>query len=187
MDTDDRADADALVASVEDPEGFGVVVRRWSEPLLRFFYRRTFDVETSLDLVAETLAVAFERRHRYVRTDAPAGAWLFGIARRLLGRYRRRHAVSLRAVRRLGITVPAVDDVSLERIEELVDADRFRSALQAALDQLSTREREAIRLRVLDDRPYAQVAMALGCSEGAARVRVHRGLSRLAHIMEVPS
>lgn len=36
-------DAKALVESVDDPERFGVVVRRWSQPLLRYFYRRTFD------------------------------------------------------------------------------------------------------------------------------------------------
>ena len=181
------ADAEVLAASVQDPERFGVLVRRWSGPLLRYFHRRTFDTETSLDLVAETLAIAFERRARYRKTDAPASAWLFGIARRELGRYRRRHSVRLRAVRRLGLEVPRLDDVSLERIDELVDAESFRTALRDALEQLSDKQREAIRLRVLDDRPYPAVAAALGCSEGAARVRVHRGLTRLAHILEVPA
>lgn len=180
-------DAEALVESVDDPERFGVVVRRWSQPLLRYFYRRTFDADASLDLVAETLAVAFERRDRYRTTETPADAWVFGIARRELGRYRRRHAVRTRAAHRLGVEVPVLDDVSLERIDALVDAESFREAIRAALQQLSDKERDAIRLRVLDDQPYSAVAAALDCSEGAARVRVHRGLVRLSHLLEVPA
>jgi DNA-directed RNA polymerase specialized sigma24 family protein len=35
------------------------------------------------------------------------------------------------------------------------------------------------------DLPYREVAKRLGCSEGAARVRVARGLARLAEILEV--
>jgi RNA polymerase sigma-70 factor (ECF subfamily) len=83
--------------------------------------------------------------------------------------------------------VPALDDMSLERIDALVDAGSFHEAIRAALLQLSDKEREAIRLRVLDDQPYSAVAAALGCSEGAARVRVHRGLARLSHLLEVPA
>jgi DNA-directed RNA polymerase specialized sigma24 family protein len=33
--------------------------------------------------------------------------------------------------------------------------------------------------------PYREVAQRLGCSEAAARVRVARGLSRLADMLEV--
>ena len=42
-----------------------------------------------------------------------------------------------------------------------------------------------LRLRVAEQRPYGEVAALLGCSEGAARVRVSRGLTRLAEELEV--
>jgi DNA-directed RNA polymerase specialized sigma24 family protein len=41
-------------------------------------------------------------------------------------------------------------------------------------------------LRVGHDLPYAEVARRLGCSEGAARVRVTRALTRLADLLEAP-
>jgi RNA polymerase sigma factor (sigma-70 family) len=69
---------------------------------------------------------------------------------------------------------------SLERIEELVDAAQWRTALGEALAQLTTAERDAIRLRVIEQLDYATVAARLRCSEQAARARVHRGLARLA-------
>lgn len=178
-------EAEILMASVDRPECFQLVVETWGEALVGYFFRRTFDAEVSMDLTAETFAVAFERRASYVNTGAPASAWLFGIASRELSRYRRRRRVSMRAVQRLGIQPPTLDQDSIDRIEELVDAEAHRAALSAAVGHLTAKERDAIRLRVIDQHPYDEVSRQLGCSEGAARVRVHRGLQRLAHLLEV--
>jgi RNA polymerase sigma factor (sigma-70 family) len=112
------------------------------------------------------------------------GAWLYGIAARELAAYRRRQRVELRACQRLAVTVPSPDDTSLERIEELVDAAQWRTALGEALAQLTTAERDAIRLRVIEQLDYPTVAERLCCSEQAARARVHRGLARLATTLE---
>ena len=46
--------------------------------------------------------------------------------------------MALRACQRLAVTVPPLDDTSLERIEELVDAAQWRTALGEALTRLST-------------------------------------------------
>jgi RNA polymerase sigma factor (sigma-70 family) len=92
--------------------------------------------------------------------------------------------VELRACRRLAVTVPPLDDTSLERIEELVDAARWRAALGQALAGLTGAERDAVRLRVVEQLDYAAVAARLCCSEQAARARVHRGLARLAATLE---
>lgn len=184
MNDSDRSEDQALAASVSDAAEFGLVYDRLSEPLLAYFFRRTFDADAALELTAETLAVAFERRDRYRRDKGPARAWVFGIAKRELGHFRRRAATRQRALRRLGIEVPPLDDESIERIHDLIDAHRFRAALAEALDQLSKVERDAIRLRVINDEPYTRVADRLGCSQQAARVRVHRGLTRLNDLLE---
>ena len=88
-------------------------------------------------------------------------------------------------MRRLGVEVPALDDESRARIEALADADEHRVALAGALGQLSDVEREAVRLRVVDELGYGEIAARLECSEGAARRRVHRGLARLNNLMQV--
>jgi RNA polymerase sigma-70 factor (ECF subfamily) len=72
----------------------------------------------------------------------------------------------------------------LDRIDEMVDAATYRQAIGRAMHGLSPANRDAVRLRVLEDLPFAEVARRLGCSEGAARVRVHRGLDRLARELE---
>ena len=104
-------------------------------------------------------------------------------ARRQLGTIARRQRVAARARRRMSIDPITRDSTDLERIETLVDFEPLTEALRAAVAELPPCKAEAVKLRIADDRTYAEVARALGCSEGAARVRVSRGLRTLAEIM----
>ncbi len=185
--TGQQSDAELLVASRENPAAFAELYERSSESILGYFYRRTWDPHASADLVAETFAAAWLRRGTYKEQKGSANAWLFGIARRELGRYRRRRKIEFRAAKRLGIDVPHLGNDSIERIEEMVDARTFRTELEAALKTLSAAERDAVQLRVIDDRSFKEVGEQLGCSEGAARVRVHRALRKMADAMEAPA
>ena len=178
-------DTRLILASREDPAAFRLLYDRWAERLLTYFYVRVRDAEVAADLLAETFAVAYERRHRFTDIGRPGGAWLFGIARKELAHFFRRSAVDRRALRRLGIVVPGLDDESLTRIEQLVDVTQQEPALAAALEQMTAIERQAVELRVVSELEYSEIALRLGCTEGSARTRVHRGLARLASLMEV--
>ena len=180
----DTSDADLLRESAHRPEAFGEFYDRHAQPLLAYFARRTWDAQEAADLTAETFAMAFASRRRYRDTGAPAYAWLLGIGRHQLARAARRRGVDDRARRRLGIERVELDDASLARIEQLAELDALRPALAAALEQLPGGTARAVCLRITDELPYAEVAQRLGCSEGAARVRVTRGLDRLADLME---
>ena len=74
-----------------------------------------------------------------------------------------------------------------ERIEELIDFEQIGRAIGRAFSLLSEEQREALTLRVIEGRPYREVAQALRCSEETARARVSRGLRRLGSHLEVPS
>jgi len=76
----DRTDAELLIASRDDAHAFRELYDRWADRLLAYFYRRTLDAEVAGDLLAETFAVAFERRRRFRDIGAPGANWLYGIA-----------------------------------------------------------------------------------------------------------
>jgi RNA polymerase sigma-70 factor (ECF subfamily) len=179
-----RSDAELILASRQDPRAFRELYDRWAERLLAYFYRRVLDPEVAADLLAETFAVAFERRRRFRDIGRPGGAWLYGIAARELSHFFRRQSVEQRAVRRLGVMLPSLDQDSAARIEALIDVDEHRRSLAMALERMSAGERDAVSLRVVDELGYDEIAAALRCSEGAARTRVHRGLARLSDLME---
>ncbi len=180
-------DAELLARSNTDPASFGTFYRRHVDTVLGYHFRRTGCAQTAADLTAETFAAAYLARGRFRPGPAPARAWLLGIARRQLGTFARRQRVAERARRRLGVPRIELEPPDIERIEALVDLRPIAEALRAAVAQLPANQADAVRLRIGDDLSYPEVAAALGCSEGAARVRVSRGLRRLAELLEEPS
>jgi RNA polymerase sigma factor (sigma-70 family) len=152
--------------------------------MLAYFARRTLDAESAAELVAETFAEAFSSRRRFRDEGVDGAGWLYGIGKHLLSRYFRAGAVEARARRRLGMPERTVNDDDYDRIEELVDFERFGEALAEAMSTLPEEQREAVRLRVVDGRSYREVAAELGCTEPTARMRVSRGLRRIASVLE---
>jgi RNA polymerase sigma factor (sigma-70 family) len=152
--------------------------------LLEFFARRTFDGEVAAELSAETWAAAFASWPRFRDRGAGPAPWLYRIARRQLGRYYRTGRIQARARRRLGLPERPMSAGDLERIEELIDFAQIGRAVAHGLTRLSAREREALTLRIVEERDYLDVATRLSCSEVAARARVSRALRRLVVVME---
>ncbi len=179
------SDAELLRASGRDPQAFGDFYDRHAEAVLAYFQRRLACPHSAADLTAETFAAAFLARKRFKETGAPATAWLFAIAKRQLASMFRRQQIDARARRRLGVERVELNDDALARIEELADLAPIAAALEPAIEQLPPDSVEAVRLRIQEELPYAEVARRLGCSAGAARVRVARALSQLADSMEV--
>lgn len=152
-----------------------------AERVLVFFARRCADGEVAADLTAETFAKAYAGRDGYRgHSDGEAEAWLFGIARNLLADYLRRGVAEREAIERLGIEVPALSQEEHARIEELAGIDAIRAVVAEHFDRLSEEQREAVRLRVVEEVAYAEIARRLEISEEAVRARVSRGLKQLA-------
>jgi RNA polymerase sigma factor (sigma-70 family) len=120
------------------------------------------------------------RRFRPQSADGEANSWLFGILTHKLAGFERRGAVERRGRQALRLTTPPLSE------EEFDDA---RGPLaMTALQALPADQRDAVRARVIDERPYAEVAAALKISEANARQRVSRGLAaiRTAFQKETP-
>ena len=155
--------------------------QRHARSLATYFTRRTYDAQVAVELTAETFAAAAADRAAFRgSTDEAATGWLYGIARHQLSAWYRHAQVERRALARLGLETPALEDREYERIEELAGLADLRGRVATALGELATREREAVRLRIVEERSYPEVAQALGISEQAARARVSRALRRLA-------
>jgi RNA polymerase sigma factor (sigma-70 family) len=172
----------ALLAS---SERFSAFYGENAGDLLVFFARRVLDPDVALELTAETLASAFLSRRRFRGSSSgEARSWLYGIARHQLSRFFERGATERRAIERLGIRMPTMAADEQQRVEELADIEPLREVVRSALAGVAADQRDAIRLRVVDERSYSEVAGALGISEPTARARVSRGLRSLARALE---
>jgi RNA polymerase sigma factor (sigma-70 family) len=182
---DTETDAALMLASGSDSSAFGLLYDRHVDFLLAWVYRRTGDAEVAADITMETFAAAYVSRHRYDPAYASARPWLVTIARRQVMHLIRRRQLSTKHRDRLGVLGRVtLDQDDLERIEHLADFAPTRDAIRDALQSLPSKQAEAVWMRIGLDLPYDVVASRLGCSVGAARVRVTRGLSRLMDIVE---
>jgi RNA polymerase sigma-70 factor, ECF subfamily len=167
-------------------DDFADLYDRHAQTLVLFFQRRAYDPEAAVDLMAETFAAAFRDRRSFRGTGPEqAVAWLFGIARHQLSAYYRHGAVERRALARLGVDRRPLTDAELERVEQLAGTASLRDEVARVLAELSSEHREALELRVVQERPYDEVARLLRVSEPTARQRVARALRALGRGLAV--
>ena len=172
-------DARLLAEARTDARAFRALYDRYAERIYGFHLSRSRDADAAHDLTAETFAQAWLARTRF-RDEAGGSAapWLFGIARHVLFASVRRGRLERAACERLGLRE------RLDREPAAVDPDEaWLAGLDEALDELPKSQREALRLRFGGDLAYDELALALETTPGAARVRVHRGLSALRALL----
>ena len=169
------SDAELLRLSDEDGEAFGLLYDRHVDSI--FTWLRARVGEPAADLTAEVFARAWLARQRFRHESDPSALpWLLGIARNVLRESLRKRRVEDAARRRLGMPRLLAEDAALEAIDDgrsLSESDR------RALASLPERDRELLQLRVIEERPYRDIAARLRCTPQAARHRVSRLLREL--------
>jgi RNA polymerase sigma factor (sigma-70 family) len=177
-----KSDAQLIREARDDPDAFAELYRRHVSSVHAWLHSRT-PARIAVELTAETFAQAALSLRRFRdEVDGSAGPWLFGIARNLHRRYLEKERVETRARERLGVEIRTYEE--FDRLEERAFAEQMRPQLAVALAALPLGQRQAVQLHVVDELPYATVADRLGCTEVAARLRVMRGLERLARALK---
>jgi len=176
----ERLDVGRRRSAANEPQLFVDLYYELSPKVLRYFAHATGDPHRAFDLMAETFAKAYEKRHDFRGdTEAEEASWVWTIARNELAMYLRSTRVEVGALRRLEMERPDLTDEEMRRVEQLgTDAD-VREHLAGALALLPGEQREAIRLRFIEDRSYDEIAASLDVSNDVVRARCSRGLKTL--------
>ncbi|WP_329086320.1 MULTISPECIES: RNA polymerase sigma factor [unclassified Streptosporangium] len=164
-------DAGTIAGSLDDPEVFAALFDRYSTMLYRYVSFR-LGPEVAEDLVGETFLIAFRRRGSYDLSYRDARPWLFGIATKLITRYRRTEVSRYRALERQD-PVQSVDGPE-EAITHDLTAEGSRPALLHALSLLSRGDRDVLLLVAWSDMTYEEAARALDIPVGTVKSRLNR-------------
>src|SRR5262245_65833866 len=133
--------------------------------------------EHAADLTAEAFSRAWLCRRRFRDAgNGSASPWLYGIARNVLLDSLRKQRVEHAARVRLGLPVEVAGDPEYEAVDGRLS---LPEAALSALAALPEQERELLLLRLVEERPYREIAERLRCSPQTARARVSRALRRL--------
>ena len=156
------------------PEDLGSIYRTTFRALVRFLYRKVWDAERAEDLAQEAFARAL------VHKPENARGWLFIVAANMARDEARRAARERRHLTLL----TAEPQPSAPAMDEVVDAERERSRVRAALEQLSPRDREVLLLWDAG-LSYEEIAAQTGLARGAIGTTLARARRRLVDAYEV--
>jgi RNA polymerase sigma factor (sigma-70 family) len=168
----EQSDAELLV--LDDPDAFAELYDRHVGQILAWSRVRVGDY--GADLTAEVFAAAWQCRKRFRdEHEGSALPWLYGIAQNVLRSSLRKRRVEHGARERLGLPV-TVMHTDFDAIDDRLS---FPSAVLRAFADLPDSERELLVLRLVEKRPYREIAQLIHCTPVAARLRVSRSLRRL--------
>lgn len=165
---------DRLVAQCRagHPEAFDELVARYTVRLYRFAYRMLRNSAEAEDAVQD----AFVRAYRALPTYRPSGffsSWIYRIAlNECRRRIHRKHPTAPLETASMVATSPDPQCAFMA-------SERNRN-VRNAVESLPEHYRLVLGLFYFEELSVQQVALVLGLSETAVKVRLHRGRERLA-------
>ncbi len=186
--SNNRQDLDlARMAAQGDEQAWRTIYEDTCQQLFNFLCFQIGDRETARDLLQDTYVKALRHLDGF-RGDGSLLSWLRGIALRLVLDWRRglgrrlKQLVSLqRSDGDMDLQAPDTHAGHVARLS--VSGQAF----QAALDQLSSRQRACLILADLEELPFADIAREVGCAEATARVHHHRATQRMRSLLTQPA
>jgi RNA polymerase sigma-70 factor (ECF subfamily) len=160
---------------------YAVLVRRYEKPIFNLMLRMTSSEVDAVDLTQETFVRAYEKLDRF----KPSGRffpWLYTIGLNLARDHLRKTKAAMSLEKELhGPDNPFHQDSRQEfDLPEKVDVEKVRTALK----QLPLEYREAVFLRFHEGMAMKEIAQALEISVSGAKMRLHRGLLKLRHLLQ---
>ncbi|MDO8539657.1 MAG: sigma-70 family RNA polymerase sigma factor [Opitutaceae bacterium] len=160
-------------------DAFAELVRRHLNLVYFAALRRTGGNDALAEEITQDVFTALARQASSLSHHAALTGWLYTTTRFTA-------ANAMRAERRRKAReqeAHIMSELDRETRPSTGDWERLRLVIDEALDALNEREREAVLMRCLQDRPFADIGRALGLSEDAARMRFDRALEKLRGVL----
>lgn len=164
-----------------DAEAYGVLYRRYVDPIYGYLFIRLGDSKEAEDLTEDVFFRSFQALGGYRERGWPFSAFLYQVAKNvLIDHYRQEKG-------EIGLTMsePAVE--TLRPLDEQIIQGERLTELHRAMNALPPNYREVIILRIILAMPTSVVANWMSLTEGATRVLLHRALASLRGRMQEPA
>ena len=154
-------------------EPFEVFYERELRSVIGLAYALSGSRSAAEDLAQDAFMAAHRSWDKVGRYDKPE-AWVRRVVANMSVSMFRRKVREARALARLGRTTTVLPELPAE-------AEQFWAAVRA----LPKRQAQTIALHYLEDRPVAEIAEILECSEATVKVHLHKGRTRLADRLQL--
>jgi RNA polymerase sigma-70 factor, ECF subfamily len=161
-------------------EPFEAYVRAHGASLCLYFRRRGLDAGGAADLAQEVFMRLLRSADRYVARER-FDAYVARVAARVWIDQRRRDDTR---GRRNPLDKHAEEVLVEPELGAALEALELHERLRRAMALLSDAQRRTLELALLEERPYAEVAVRLGVPVGTVKSRVFHALAKLRAVIE---
>jgi RNA polymerase sigma-70 factor (ECF subfamily) len=160
-----------------ETQKLGLLYERYKKRLFGFFYQMNKDASLSEDLVQNVFMKILKYKHTYTE-ESKFIVWLFQIARNTsYDSFKKSKKYMHRDINDVGYAISSGEDIQGTMIES-----ENTIILRKAMALLPPEKKEVIVLSKLKELKYKEVGEILGCTEGNARIKVHRAINDLKGI-----
>lgn len=183
-----REDYELVVraATKNDSAAYAELLRRYREPLFKFFVKMTGRHDEAEDLTILTLSKAFQNLNNY-RPDYPFATWLFRIATNSGIDFLRKKRVPTKSIDAFRddeegrTTTPQVISEDLSPEEELIIKER-NEQLRLIIQNLKPRYRSLLEMRYYEQLSYEEIAVRTALPVGTVKALLFRGRMLIAQM-----
>ena len=160
-------------------DAFGELAAVMQDRLYRFALSLGLPPALAADTVQETLMRAYRSRKKW-NSGRPASSWLLGITMNVVRECRRK-----RKRLEFGISKKVMNIVGDQGdpAEMMIKTENLLTVANQ-LEQLPTRQREAVTCRYIQQLSVRETAQIMGCTEGTVKTTTAAGLANLRKELE---
>ena len=167
--------------SLGDEQAFELLVNRFQNELIGYFYNQCWDQHTAEELAQTVFIKLYRARERYQPT-ATVRTYLYRIARNAWIDHlrRRRHHLSLESGSEDGTALRdrLAGGVDVEQLQRL---DEIQTRIAEAVATLPVGQQEVFVLANQQELPYPEISEILNIPVGTVKSRMHHAVKTLRH------
>ena len=169
---------DTLLASFQagNMAAFSQLYNLHINVLFNYGLKLTIDKELLKDCIHDIFVKLYTKKDELGTIDNLRSYLFISLKNKLCDELRRRMYMSDTAVEEVSISTPT--DVEDDYMEEEQRKNEF-SLVRRLLDQLSTRQREALTLYYIEEKKYEDICEIMNMNYQSVRNLMHRGLTKL--------
>lgn len=156
-------------------DSFRWIIERYQRPVFQMASNLIFDRHAAEDVAQEVFMVIFEKLSTFDPTRCRFSTWLFTITRNKSINYLRK---------KQPVSIDSQEIASTTNPDDTLDQQEFFQQMNAALNQLLTRQKRAFVLAEFENLSYDQIAQIECVSIGTVKSRIHRAKKKLRKALE---
>ena len=176
-----------LIASFQNgnEQAYIELVRRYRNRLMTFVFRFVGDMESSEDIVQDTMIKVFTHKH-YYKEIAKFSTWIYTIAGNLAKtelRKRKRRKVTLLSQMNTDDRKYEIPSTELQS-EDIVQGEYTERYIQKAILQLPLHFRTVVILRDIQELSYEEISKIVNVPLGTVKSRINRARLQLQQTLK---